>query len=183
MGKFIKTVFGKSGVVSNVVDLVKVPQQIEQKKNEVFKIKERLNIANRELAELSEDQISITQSNLHQDFTQKEHELLQLQTNLEKMLKAKAEYSDIFGDGVNENLDVQICTYQNDINDCQQELNVIQLSYRLHITEREVRRQTLQNEIKELEDELSQKDAKLTELIQKKNRKQDQLNNNLGKVF
>lgn len=183
MGKILKTVFGKCGVVSNVVDLVKVPQQIEQHKNELSQIKARLDEVERELAEVNENNVSITQINLHLRFTQKENELTQLTDVLTKLLKAKSEYTDVFDVCLNSNIDYQITEYRNQISACQEELVSVKMTYDMHVREQEATRQRLQHEKQELQERLNSVDFKLKELQEKKQRKQGQLNENLGKMF
>lgn len=183
MGKLLKTVFGSNGVVSNVVDLVKVPQQIEQKKTELTQIKAKLNEVERELAEVSEENVNDTQVNLHLRFTHKENELTQLNDTMTKALKAKSEYADIFGDGLNKSIDDQITLYQNQINECQEELQSLKITYEMHVREQQGKRLRLQHEKHELEKRLSSVDIKLKELQEKIHRKKGQLNNNLDKMF
>jgi chromosome segregation ATPase len=183
MGKILKTVFGKCGVVSNVVDLVKVPQQIEQNKNELSQIKARLNEVERELAEVSEENVSVTQVNLHLRFTQKENELTQLNDTITKILKAKSEYADIFGDYLNSNIDDQITSYRNQISECQEELQSLKMNYEMHVREQQGKRLRLQHEKQELQERLTSVEAKLKDLQDKKHRKKGELNDNLGKMF
>ena len=183
MGKILKTVFGKCGVVSNVVDLVKVPQQIEQNKNELSQIKARLNEVESELAEVSEENVSVTQINLHLRFTQKENELTQLNDTITKMLQAKSEYADIFGDCLISNIDDKITSYRNQMSECQEELQSLKMNYEMNVREQEWKRLRLQHEKQELQERLTSVEAKLKDLQDKKQRKQGQLNDNLGKIF
>jgi flagellar biosynthesis chaperone FliJ len=183
MGKLLKTVFGKSGVVSNVVDLVTVPQHIDHKKSEISALKAQLQKVEKELAEVSEENVSATQITLHTNYIQHEQELTQLQERLAKMLKAQSEYADVFGDCLNNSMNIQIMTYQNQIMEFEDKLHNTKLKYDMHMNEIEAKRQTLQYEKKKIEDKLLLMEAKLVELQQKKDRKQGQLNNNLGKMF
>lgn len=183
MGKILKTVFGSCGVVSNITDLVKVPQMIEQTKVRIGEVKEALDVNNRHLAEFCEESISRMQVDLHLAFTAKERELVDLETVLSKMQMAKAEYADVFGADININLDAQISMHERKINECKEQLQSIRTNYNLHTQERETKQQCLEQEKKELEQKLDSLNKKLIELQEKKTRKHEQLNNNLTKLF
>jgi predicted nucleic acid-binding Zn-ribbon protein len=183
MGKILKTVFGKSGVLSNAIDLVKVPQIIEQSKKEVSNVKERLQQVDKELAKICEENVSDTQVNLHIDFTHKERELADIEACLSKMLQAKHEYADVFGICVNETLDNQIMSYQKQIMEYQLEMHKIKTEYEQHVNELVMKRQQLQEEKSELEEQLKIAKDKLFKLQEKKERKKEQFDKNLGRIF
>lgn len=183
MGKFIKTVFGGNGIVSNVVDLVKVPQITEQRKVEINELKVQLQHVMAELEKVSEEQTTSTTVHLHTLYTHKEEEITQLQSNLTKLINVKVEYGDIFDLGVNQHIDAQIETLQNNIYECQKELYNITSEYQLHVQEVETKRQLLENTKTDISNKLVFAENKLLELQDKIQRKKDQLDNNFNKLF
>lgn len=183
MGKFIKTVFGGNGIVSNVVDLVKVPQITEQRKVEINELKVQLQHVMAELEKVSEEQTTSTTVHLHTLYTHKEEEITQLQSNLTKLINVKVEYGDIFDLGVNQHIDAQIETLQNNIYECQKELYNITSEYQLHVQEVETKRKLLENTKTDISNKLVFAENKLIELQDKIQRKKDQLDNNFNKLF
>lgn len=183
MGKFIKTVFGGNGIVSNVVDLVKVPQMTEQRKVEINELKVQLQHVMAELEKVSEEQTTSTTVHLHTLYTHKEEEITQLQSNLTKLINVKVEYGDIFDLGVNQHIDAQIETLQNNIYECQKELYNITSEYQLHVQEVETKRKLLENTKTDISNKLVFAENKLIELQDKIQRKKDQLDNNFNKLF
>jgi hypothetical protein len=183
MGKFIKTVFGGNGIVSNVVDLVKVPQMTEQRKVEINELKVQLQHVMAELEKVSEEQTTSTTVHLHTLYTHKEEEITQLQSNLTKLINVKVEYGDIFDLGVNQHIDAQIETLQNNIYECQKELYNITSEYQLHIQEVETKRKLLENTKLDVSNKLTFAENKLIELQDKMKRKKNQLDNNFDKLF
>lgn len=183
MGKFIKTVFGGNGIVSNVIDLVKVPQITEQRKVEINELKVQLQHVMAELEKVSEEQTTSTTVHLHTLYTHKEEEITQLQSNLTKLINVKVEYGDIFDLGVNQHIDAQIETLQNNIYECQKELYNITSEYQLHVQEVETKRKLLENTKTDISNKLVFAENKLLELQDKIQRKKDQLDNNFNKLF
>lgn len=183
MGKFIKTVFGGNGIVSNVVDLVKVPQITEQRKVEINELKVQLQHVMAELEKVSEEQTTSTTVHLHTLYTHKEEEITQLQSNLTKLINVKVEYGDIFDLGVNQHIDAQIETLQNNIYECQKELYNITSEYQLHVQEVETKRKLLENTKTDISNKLVFAENKLIELQDKIQMKKEQLDNNFNKLF
>lgn len=172
MSKLLNKVLGKRGVVNNVAELVKVHPHIDHIKNETSALKAQLLKVKKELAELSEDNVSITQITLHNNYTQQEGQIIELQERLSKMLRAKHDYADVFGDCLNNTLDLQIMTYQNQIREFEEELHNTKVNYDIHMNEMQEKRERLRHEKKELEEKLSSIQAKLEKHERKKDHKQ-----------
>lgn len=132
--------------------LVKVHQHIDNIESETSALKAQLQKIDNELAKVSEENVSTTQITLHNHYIQQEIQITELQERLAKMLKAKHEH--VFGDCLNNTMDLQIMTYQNHIREFEEGLRNTKLSYDIHMNEKQEKRERLLHEKQELEEKL-----------------------------
>jgi chromosome segregation ATPase len=168
MAKLMKTMFGKNGVLSNVVDLATLPNEIKLKKNDVhhyetqlLEIMNKNRFIEQKLELITESEKQIEEDNEKLKLIQNElFELLSSQVKDAKLLVAKSiEFQTITErhESLCETLKIQIKEYQD-------------------ATE------NFENEQKVVRDKLDEVSQELSKLEEKLARKKTQMDGNLCKI-
>lgn len=168
MGKFLKTVFGKNGIVSNAVDLASVPNQIKETKSEITSIEDELKTIESRYISLLDEGVKLTSTT--QDISLKEANLLTLETELKALF-------------LEESRDTKTIAVKSvEFHSLSEEINVLKEKHQMCAEHHTLIVEQYQTEKSATENRLNEARVKLAELEEKLSRKKGQMDGNL-KIF
>jgi hypothetical protein len=166
MGKFLKTVFGGNGIVSNMVDIVEVPKQIQKLKNEIQCLKTNVDTSNKEhdVNDISSLEVEETL------ISEKEKQLLLIEKSIQQILSSTAKDTSLLV-----SRSIEFDTLNTEIESLRQAYAIRKMNFETQKTKYEATQQWLINNIQE-------KESKLRQLEEKLQRKKNQLDGNFEKL-